>query len=74
VEPPTVYSIEAAGAVWHVRHSGMSLGAHASKADAVAAGRAVARAHPPSQLLVHRADTSIEFAYTYEDEPRSGDG
>ena len=69
-----MYTIEAVGAAWHVRHAGETLCSHATKREAVAAGRAVARTHPPSRLVVHRADDSIDFAYAYEDEPPFGDG
>ena len=39
------------------------------KVDAVARGRELASAEPPSQLIVHTADGKYEAEYTYGDDP-----
>ncbi len=39
------------------------------KAEAVARGRELAKAEPPSQLIVHTADGKFENEYTYGDDP-----
>lgn len=54
---------------WSVTHQGAVLSTHALKTDAVDAGVAVARANQPSQLVIHRADGTIEDERTYGDDP-----
>jgi hypothetical protein len=41
----------------------------ATKEAAVAAAVAMARGHQPSQVLIHRADGTIEDERTYQDDP-----
>jgi len=42
---------------------------HSTKPPAVASGQTQARSNPPSQLVVHKADGTIEYEYTYGDDP-----
>jgi hypothetical protein len=54
---------------WLVTHAASTVSAHLTKAAAVDAGVAVARRNAPSQLLIHRADGTIEDERTYENDP-----
>ena len=54
---------------WVVTHQGQTLSRHVLKDDAVTAGTKVAKANIPSQLIVHRMDGTIEYEYTYGDDP-----
>lgn len=54
---------------WDVKHNGMVLSHHYLKSDAVDAGAKVAKANKPSQLIIQRADGTIEKEYTYGDDP-----
>lgn len=64
-----VYRVVPAGSDWQVTHNGRVLSTHHTKPPAVSAGQAVAKANQPSQLVVHRADGTIEYEYTYGDDP-----
>jgi hypothetical protein len=64
-----IYRVQYINAIWHVRHEGTTLSTHVLKADAVSAGQKVAKANRPSQLVVHRQDGTIEYEYTYDDDP-----
>ena len=57
------------GSNWQVKHEGQVLSNHAVKADAVEAGKKVAKANRPSQLLVMRHDGTIEYEHTYDNDP-----
>lgn len=54
---------------WAVKHAGNVLSTHILKQAAVDAGVKVARANQPSQLVIHRADGTIEDERTYGDDP-----
>jgi hypothetical protein len=54
---------------WKVRHNGTTLSSHAVKDDAVNAGVTVAKANAPSELVICRADGTIEDKRTYGDDP-----
>ena len=54
---------------WDVKHEGALLSHHALKSDAVEAGKKVAKANEPSQLVVHKADGTFEYEHTYGDDP-----
>lgn len=54
---------------WAVTTSGSTLSTHVTKGDAITAAVTVARANQPSQLLIHRADGTIEDERTYGDDP-----
>ncbi|MET7499563.1 DUF2188 domain-containing protein [Streptomyces microflavus] len=65
----TRYRVVPNGSVWQLRREQASLSNHSIKADAVDAGRRVAKANQPSQLIVHKADGTIEAEYTYGGDP-----
>jgi len=54
---------------WAVTHNGYVVSTHILKENAVTAGQTVAKANQPSQLVVHRADGTIEYEYTYGSDP-----
>jgi hypothetical protein len=56
---------------WHVRRRGLArlAGIYNHKADAVTRGRQLCRAEEPSELVIRRRDSTIEFVRTYGDEP-----
>ncbi|MGL5857910.1 MAG: DUF2188 domain-containing protein [Angustibacter sp.] len=64
-----VYRVVPSGSVWELKHDGVVLSTHHSKDVAVSTGQTTAKANEPSQLVVHRADGTIEFEYTYDDDP-----
>ncbi|GAA3012847.1 DUF2188 domain-containing protein [Actinokineospora diospyrosa] len=64
-----VYEVAPDGTRWKVSHSGQVLSRHDKKADAVDAGRRVAKANAPSQLIIKRANGTIEDESTYGDDP-----
>lgn len=64
-----VYRVQHISTIWHVRHNGGTLSTHALKSDAVSAGQSVAKANEPSQLVVHKLDGTIEYEYTYGNDP-----
>lgn len=63
------YDVSPNGSMWKVTHSGATLSNHLTKSAAVDAGVTVARANMPSQLIIHRADGTIEDERTYGDDP-----
>lgn len=67
--PRKVYRVQYINDRWHVRYEGSTLSTHVVKSDAVSAGQKVAKANQPSQLVVHRQDGTIEYEYTYGDDP-----
>lgn len=64
-----VYRVVPASGDWQVKHQGAVLSTHRTKDVAVEAGRRVAKANQPSQLVVHKSDGTIETEYTYGDDP-----
>ena len=64
-----VFRVQWISSIWHVRHEGSTLSTHVVKADAVNAGQKVAKDNRPSQLVVHRKDGTIEYEYTYDNDP-----
>lgn len=67
----TVYEVAPRGVEWTVKKHGDQRPSHveATKAAAVAKGRELGRNNPPSQLLIKRADGTIEEESTYGDDP-----
>lgn len=57
------------GSLWKVSHAGRVLSNHLSKSAAVDAGVAVAKQNQPSQLIIHRANGTIEDERTYGQDP-----
>ncbi len=64
-----VYRVVPNGTQWQVKKDGVVLSTHNTKAAAIEAGRTFAKSNQPSQLVVHRADGTIETEYTYGDDP-----
>jgi hypothetical protein len=64
-----VYHVVPDGDMWRVKHDGTVVSSHYTKAAAVDAGRTVAKANIPSQLVVHKSDGAIETEWTYGDDP-----
>lgn len=54
---------------WNVTHEAAVLSRHYLKSEAIEAGKKVARANMPSQLVIHRADGTFETEYTYGQDP-----
>jgi hypothetical protein len=63
------YDVVPSGSRWAVTTGGGTLSTHVTKVEAITAGVTVARANQPSQLLIHRADGTIEDERTYENDP-----
>lgn len=63
------YDVVPNGTNWSVKHEGRVLSTHVLKTEAVDAGVKVARANQPSQLVIHRADGTIEDERTYGGDP-----
>lgn len=63
------YHVSPSGSNWKLTLAGVTLSTHITKPPAIDAGVAVARANQPSQLLIHRADGTIEDERTYGDDP-----
>lgn len=64
-----VYHVVPNGTNWQVKHNGQVLSNHYLKVYAVSAGQQIAKANQPSQLVVHKADGTIEYEYTYGNDP-----
>jgi hypothetical protein len=64
-----VYRVVPLGTNWQVKHDGKVLSNHALKSLAIDAGKKAALANQPSQLVIHRADGTIETEYTYGNDP-----
>jgi hypothetical protein len=60
-----IYRVVPIGSQWQVKHDGAVLSTHGLKQAAIDSGRGLALANAPSQLVVHRADGTIEFEWTY---------
>ncbi|HEY0453252.1 DUF2188 domain-containing protein [Actinophytocola sp.] len=60
-----VYRVVPKSGDWDVTHKGQVLSHHLLKSNAVEAGTKVAKAHLPSQLVIHRENGTIEKEYTY---------
>lgn len=64
-----VYRVVPDGTDWEVTHDGSVLSRYVRKDDAVERGRKYAIADQPSQLVVHRSNGTIEFEWTYGNDP-----
>jgi len=64
-----IYHVVPNGTNWQVKHNGQVLSNHYLKTEAVSAGQRAAKANQPSQLVVHKADGTIEYEYTYGGDP-----
>ena len=65
----TVYLVLPGESGWVVQREGntRATSAHPTKAEAVRAGRDLARDHAPSRLVVHKQDGSVQDEFTYGD-------
>lgn len=63
------YEVVPGSGDWSVKHEGKVLSTHRLKTAAIDAGVKVARANQPSQLVIHRADGTIEDERTYGEDP-----
>jgi poly(hydroxyalkanoate) granule-associated protein len=65
-----VYRLEPAEGGWSVKAEGneRATSTHATKDEALVAGRELAQRQAPSQLVVHRLDGTVQTAYAYEPE------
>lgn len=64
-----VYRVVPNGTNWQVKHNGEVLSNHTLKTSAIAEGQSIAKANQPSQLVIHRADGTIETEYKYGTDP-----
>lgn len=64
-----VFHVVPNGTNWEVKHSGNVLSKHLFKQPAIDKGVAYAMANMPSQLIIHRADGTIEDERTYGQDP-----
>lgn len=69
--PRTVYRVLPDGNEWIVRRDGADRAdsRHPTKEPAVNRARALCLNNMPSQLVVHRRDGTIEYEYTYGNDP-----
>lgn len=63
------YDIVFTNQMWHVTHARITLSSHNAKQSAIDAGVRIAKDNQPSQLVIHRADGTIEDERTYGDDP-----
>lgn len=63
-----VYHVVPSAEGWAVKEEGVKapLALHATKAEAVNAGRSLAREHAPSRLVRHKKDGTVQDSVTYE--------
>ncbi len=64
-----VFRVVPNGSQWSVTHEGRTLSNHLTKQVAVSSGQTVSKANQPSQLVVHKADGTFDYEYTYGDDP-----
>jgi len=67
-----IYHVVPAAQGWAVKEqrNPVAVSTHRTKAEAVAAGRAIAKSHVLGQLIVHRANGTFETEYTYGNDPK----
>lgn len=65
----THYRVVPDGSIWQLRRERETLSKHTFKYQAIEAGQSIARANPPSMLIIHKADGTIETEWTYGDDP-----
>lgn len=63
------YHVSPSGHQWKLTHQGATLATFDTKSRAVDEGVVVAYGNMPSQLLIHRADGTIEDERTYGSDP-----
>ncbi len=64
-----VYHVVSHTEGWAVKQEGVKepLGLHPTKAEALEAGRSLAKAHPPSRLVTHKKDGKVQDSVTYDE-------
>lgn len=62
--------------IWHVKQQNNAnpVSTFRTKEQAIEAGRAIAKSHALSQLVVHKANGQIETEYTYGQDPANSNG
>lgn len=55
--------------IWKVTYNGTEVSTFSLKLNAIEKGKSLAKSHPPSQLVIHKADGTIETEYTYGSDP-----
>lgn len=63
------YWVVPVSSAWAVKLDQQVLSNHYLKSEAIDAGQKVAKANQPSQLIVKRQDGTIEFEWTYGNDP-----
>ena len=69
-----IYRVVPASGDWELKHQGVVLYTNANKQPTVEQGQTTAKANQPSQLMVHKADGTFEYEYTYGDDPEESKG
>lgn len=59
---------------WAIKRNRQVVETHPRKAEAVQAGRKLAKSHSKGQLVVHKKDGKIQTEYTYGADPRKSRG
>ena len=64
----SIYHVVPRAEGWAVKQEGVKeiVGLHATKAEALKAGRSVAKEHVPSRLVTHKKDGKVQDSVTYE--------
>lgn len=67
MKPNVVYHVAADGDEWTLMADGAKRAAsrHATKKDAIAAGRELANAKKPSRLVIHKSDGTVQRTHEY---------
>lgn len=69
-----VCRVTPSGSRWELKNMGSVLYSHDNKAPVVSQGQATAKVNQPNQLVVHKADGTFEYEYTYGDDPHPPPG
>ena len=54
---------------WKITFNGSEVGIYSLKATAIEKGKSLAKSNMPSQLVIYKADGTIETEYTYGNAP-----
>ena len=67
----TVYDVSPHESGWQIKKRGntQATGVHSIKEEAIQKARELALANQPSQVVVRRKDGTIEFEWTYGNDP-----
>lgn len=72
----TVYEVAPKGSRWKVQRRGATQPSKIfeNKSDAISYGKRVAKNNKPSQLVIKKADGTIQTEYTYGEDPEKYPG